>query len=75
VWLLSSAGVLIVVALAERERYTSGRPSEGPDGTADEGLHVTDEVFDDPTTGRRTRVWFDPQTGRRAYRPDSDPRA
>jgi len=27
----------------------------------------TDEVFDDPTTGERLRVWFDPVTGDRRY--------
>jgi hypothetical protein len=74
-WLLASAAVLIVVALAERERYASARPGEPPDETAADGLRATDEVFDDPTTGRRTRVWFDPHTGRRAYRPDTSPRA
>jgi hypothetical protein len=31
----------------------------------------TDEVFDDPTTGRRLRVWFDPVTGERRYLPES----
>jgi hypothetical protein len=30
----------------------------------------TDEVFDDPTTGRRLRVWFDPETGERRYVPE-----
>lgn len=30
----------------------------------------TDEVFDDPTTGRRLRVWFDPASGERRYLPE-----
>jgi hypothetical protein len=28
----------------------------------------TDEVFVDPTSGKRTRVYEDPETGRRQYR-------
>ncbi len=46
---------------------TPGRPA------ADRGLagyQRTDEVFDDPTTGRRLRVWFDPTTGERRYVPE-----
>jgi hypothetical protein len=31
----------------------------------------TDEVFVDPTTGQRLRVWFDPVTGERRYLPES----
>jgi hypothetical protein len=30
----------------------------------------TTEVFIDPETGRRTRVWYDPTTGARDYRPE-----
>lgn len=31
-------------------------------------FHRTDEVFVDPTSGKRTRVYEDPETGRRQYR-------
>jgi hypothetical protein len=31
----------------------------------------TDEVFTDPTTGQLTRVWYDPGSGARDYRPDA----
>ncbi len=34
------------------------------------GLQRTDEVFADPTTGARLRVWFDPKTGERRYVPE-----
>ncbi len=34
------------------------------------GLERTDEVFADPTTGTRLRVWFDPRTGERRYVPE-----
>ena len=30
----------------------------------------TDEVFVDPTTGRRMRVWIDPRDGTRHYVPE-----
>jgi hypothetical protein len=32
-----------------------------------EGWQRTDEVFVDPTTNRRMRVWFDPRDGSRHY--------
>jgi hypothetical protein len=55
----------LVIAFFERLRY---RPS--PDGTEDRGMRPTDERFIDPTSGERTRVWIDPQTGERSYRPE-----
>ncbi len=37
-----------------------------------EGLFKrTNEVFIDPTTGKQTRVYEDPETGRRQYREES----
>jgi hypothetical protein len=30
----------------------------------------TSEVFTDPTSGKPMRVWYDPATGKREYRPD-----
>lgn len=73
-WFLVPGIVLILVALYEQARYHSvaGRPS-GASGTAAPagppagGFQRTDEVFDDPTTGERMRVWFDPSTGERRY--------
>lgn len=37
-------------------------------GDADGAFQRTDEVFKDPTSGRMTRVYEDPKTGRRQYR-------
>jgi hypothetical protein len=34
------------------------------------GWQRTDEVFIDPTTNRRMRVWIDPQDGSRRYVPE-----
>jgi hypothetical protein len=60
---LGAAG--LVVVLLERRRYGS-EPDEAP-SPADR-QRPTDEVFIDPTTGQRTRVWIDPQSGERSYR-------
>jgi hypothetical protein len=58
--------VILVVACAVLgwDRYRPGR--QGPSPRA----HPTNEVFIDPETGRRMRVWFDPTTGAREYRQD-----
>jgi hypothetical protein len=46
-------------------------PESGPGSVQGFGRYQrTDEVFDDPTTGRRLRVWFDPVTGERRYLPE-----
>lgn len=62
---LGAAG-LLVVAL-ERQRYGAGR-REREAGV--EHHRPTDEVFIDPTTGQRTRVWIDSRSGERSYRPE-----
>ncbi len=56
----------IVIALFGLDRYRGSRRSAG-NGSASQ---PTDEVFIDPETGRRMRVWYDPGTGKREYRPD-----
>ena len=49
----------------------SVRPPGGPPPGPGTGRYErTDEVFEDPTTGRRLRVWFDPATGDRRYLPE-----
>jgi hypothetical protein len=65
-WALVGGGVLIVAALFEVTRYG---PSEEATRTHDR-FEPTNEVFVDPTTGERIRVWFDPKTGYRRYEPD-----
>ena len=55
----------VVVALFGWDRYRGGRKrSEGNTS------RPTDELFIDPSTGQRTRVWFDASTGQREYRPE-----
>jgi hypothetical protein len=64
-WVIIAVVVVgIVIALFGWDRYRGSRKSAA-DGSASQ---PTDEVFTDPDTGRRIRVWYDPSTGRREYR-------
>jgi hypothetical protein len=56
----------IVIALFGWDRYRGGRRKAGSDTAS----RPTDEVFVDPDSGRRMRVWYDPKTGQRDYRPE-----
>ena len=56
----------VVIAVFGWDRYRGGRKAAG--GAS--GAKPTDEVFIDPDTGRRMRVWYDAGTGRRDYRPE-----
>jgi hypothetical protein len=73
-------GVVLVSAMfLERMRYRSlhaERSGDGPGAGGGEPIHPeprfrrTDEVFIDPSTGVRMRVWTDPSTGERRYVPE-----
>jgi hypothetical protein len=66
-WVIVAVVVIgILVALFGWDRYGHGRKRTGGAG----GYAPTDEVFVDPATGRRTRVWYDAATGEREYRPE-----
>jgi hypothetical protein len=56
----------IVIAIFGWDRYRGNRKSASNGGAA----QPTGEVFNDPETGRRMRVWYDPATGQREYRPE-----
>jgi hypothetical protein len=56
----------IVIALFGWDRYGGSRKAAGDGSPA----QPTGEVFVDPETGRRMRVWYDRDTGRREYRPE-----
>jgi hypothetical protein len=56
----------VVVAVFGWDRYRGTRETAG-DSSA---VQPTGEVFVDPESGRRMRVWHDAKTGRREYRPD-----
>jgi len=55
----------IVFAVCGWDRYRGNRAA-----VADGSLQPTSEVFIDPESGRRMRVWHDPNTGLREYRPE-----
>jgi hypothetical protein len=55
----------IVAALFGWDRYSGSRKS-----ASGSTAQPTDEVFIDPDTGRRMRVWYDKRTGKRDYRPE-----
>ncbi len=64
-WVVLAVVVVgIVIALFGWDRYRGSRKS------ADATSQPTSEVFIDPTTGQRMRVWYNPATGRREYRPE-----
>jgi hypothetical protein len=66
-WLVLAVVVAgIVIALLGWDRYRGNRKNPSNGGTSQK----TDEVFIDPETGRRMRVWYDASTGQREYRPD-----
>lgn len=81
-WLVVVGMVLIVAAIVERFRYRSevaersglpvgpggGEPTSEPLETR---FRRTDEVFVDPTSERRMRVWLDGDTGERRYRAEN----
>jgi hypothetical protein len=68
-WMLVVGAVLLVAVVLERPRYGADRDAPQP---AAQSLRRTDEVFMDPTTGQRTRVWIDPASGERSYRPEGE---
>ena len=55
----------VVIALFGWDRYRGSRKSASG-GAA----QPTDEVFIDPETGRKMRVWYDESSGKREYRPE-----
>ena len=56
----------IVIALFGWDRYRGSRKA----AVSGSAAQPTEEVFVDPETGRRMRVWYDGDTGRREYRPE-----
>ena len=77
-WLVLIGGAFVVGTLIERVRYRSdsvdraGAPTgrgggEPPDASLEPRFRRSDEVFADPTSGLRMRVWIDPTSGERRY--------
>ncbi len=75
-WMIISGSVLLIVAVIETMRYrseaaemTRGAPGPGGGESAppESRFRPTDEVFVDPTTQVRMRVYADGRTGERRY--------
>ncbi|PWU22364.1 MAG: hypothetical protein C5B48_10135 [Candidatus Rokuibacteriota bacterium] len=66
VWVIVAVVVVvgIVVAVFGWDRYRSDGKAAG------ESSQPTSEVFTDPASGQQMRVWYNPATGEREYRPD-----
>ncbi len=61
----------IVIALFGLDRYRGSRKSGSGSGSGSgSAAQPTDEVFIDPETGRKMRVWYDERSGKREYRPE-----
>lgn len=54
----------VVFAAFGLDRYRGARRA------ATKASRPTDEVFTDPSTGKPMRVWYNPATGEREYRPE-----
>lgn len=76
IWLIVSGGVLLVAAIIETTRYRSQDaerskatpgPGGGETGPLERRFRPTDEVFVDPTSNHRMRVYVDSRTGERRY--------
>ncbi len=81
-WAILSGSVLLIAVAMERLRYRSelaerSAAPPGPGGGEEPGAPLerrfrpTDEVFEDPTSRERMRVWLDPTTGERRYRAEA----
>jgi hypothetical protein len=77
--LVVGGGVLLLAIAFERSRYRGEHAERGLDAPGPGGgepfdarleprFRRTDEVFEDPTSRRRMRVWQDASTGERRYR-------
>lgn len=82
IYMVVLGGAMVIGALVERMRYRAealdrSAPPIGPgggepmDATLEPRFTRTDEVFVDPTSGHRMRVFTDPRTGERRYRAES----
>ena len=75
-WAAITGGVILIAVVLERARYRS-EAAEGSTGPAGPGggestmpvapFRPTDELFIDPTSGQRLRVYLNPATGERRY--------
>lgn len=76
IWLIIGGAVLLIGVIVETSRYRSQAaeqaklspgPGGGETGPLDPRFRPTDEIFVDPTSSRRMRVYVDARTGERRY--------
>ena len=79
-WLMVLGAVGLIGITFERMRYRSeaaersGEPAGAAGaepGPLDGRFRATEERFIEPTTRQQLRVWVDPATGERRYRPEA----
>ncbi|MGH9107353.1 MAG: hypothetical protein ACRDZX_16315 [Acidimicrobiales bacterium] len=58
------AGIIVAILGWDRYRGNSKRTSDSS------ASQPTGEVFNDPASGQRMRVWYNSTTGQREYRPE-----
>ncbi len=75
-WLVISGAIVLIAVVIEAGRYRSEAaemanlapgPGGGEPGPLEPRFRPTDEVFVDPTSNRRMRVYVDARTGERRY--------
>jgi hypothetical protein len=77
VWAILIGAVVMIAAVLQRSRYRSNAAEKANEGAGPGGgeqdlmeprFVPTTEIFVDPTSRRRMRVFVDPRTGERRYR-------
>jgi hypothetical protein len=80
-WSIVAGAVVVVAVVLERSRYRSeaaerSDASPGPGGgepsVPQAPFRPTNEVFVDPTSGHRLRVYLNPATGERRYHAEGE---
>ena len=80
-WSIVAGAVVLVAVVLERSRYRSEAaersdaapgPGGGEPSAPGAPFRPTDEVFVDPTSGHRLRVYLDPATGERRYHAEGE---
>ena len=80
-WAIVAGAVVVIAVVLERSRYRSEAaersdaapgPGGGEPSAPQPPFQPTDEVFVDPTSGHRLRVYLNPATGERLYHAEGE---
>lgn len=80
-WSIVAGAAVVVAVVLERSRYRSEAaersdappgPGGGEPSAPSAPFQPTEEVFVDPTSGHRLRVYLDPSTGERRYHAEGE---